>query len=93
MKRLVADVLLILIIVCLGKMVINDQDYSSIENKIKNFDQQVSNNRIIDKPDNIVRVNQIEENFAGQLGNSISDMIYTIVKESVNTISNIFVEN
>ena len=92
MKRLIADILLIVIIVALGKMIIVEDDYSSIDEKIASFDQQVANNRIIEPPKNIVRVNQVDENFAGDLGNSISDLIYDVVRGSVDTISNIFVE-
>ena len=92
MKRLIADILLIVIIVALGRMIIVEDEYSSIDEKIASFDQQVANNKIIDPPNNIVRVNQVDENFAGELGNSISDLIYGVVRGSVDTISNIFVE-
>ena len=94
MKRLIADILLIVIIVALGKMIVIENDYgSSIDEKIASFDHQVANNKIIEPPKNIVRVNQVDENFAGDLGNKISDVIYNVVRGSVETISTIFDTN
>ncbi len=93
MRRFLLDALCILLIVILGRTYLSEQEPETVNDKLERFNTQVENQEIIAVPDNTMPLNQIEENFAGQLGNSISTFFVEFIDGSVRLVTTVFSVN
>ncbi len=93
MKRFVFDALCILFIVLLGRTYLEDPAEESVEQKLARFNSQVENHEIIEVPAFHQPLNQIEENWAGKLGESTSKIIIQLIEGSVRFVTSVFSEN
>lgn len=92
MRRFLIDLLLILIFVLLGRQLIRESEYYTIEEKIDAFNQKVERHEPLDHPSSL-HLNQTQENIAGKLGNTLSGVIYETVSGTMEMIAMIFDEN
>ena len=92
MRRFLIDFCLILVFVMLGRELNNEADSMKFEEKIDEFNQKVQNKEVVDHP-SYLHLNQIEENAAGKLGDSLSSVIYETVYHTMEVIAMIFDEN
>ncbi len=92
MRRFLIDLILIVIFVMLGRQLLDADDVLPIEKRIDEFNQKVESRQIVDHQSNL-HLNQTEENFAGRIGNVLSDVIYETVYGTMEMIAMIFDEN
>ncbi len=92
MRRFFIDLLLILIFVLVGRELIDESENYTIEDKLDAFNQKVERNEPLDHLSSL-HLNQTEENMAGKLGNTLSDVIYETVYGTMEMIALIFDEN
>ncbi len=93
MKRFLFDTLCILLIVIIGKSLTSPVEKQSLEQRMDSFNQQIQNEEVIIAPEQHLPLNQVNENFAGRLGSTISEGVVNIIDGSVRFISTIFSEN
>ncbi len=93
MKRFFLDGLCILLVVLLGRSYVDEVKPESIDDKLVRFNTQVQNNEIIETPNNTMPLNQIEENFAGKLGNTMSNLFVQMIDGSVRLVTTVFSED
>lgn len=93
MKRFILDACFIFMIVSLGRNYIEDPTFESIDEKLERFNQQVENHEILDRVNPARPLNPIEENWAGKLGEHLSEAVIKMIDGSVRFITTIFDEN
>ncbi len=91
MRRFLVDLVLILIFVLLGRELVKQSEQDTIEDKIEAFNQKIERNEPLDHP-SLLHLNQTEENIAGQLGNTLSHVIYETAYGTMEMIAMIFDE-
>ena len=89
MKRFILDGFLILIIVSLGSALSRQQE-PSVQQRVDDFNDQVLHHQIVGQQSQGLAVSQIEENWAGQVGENISSMVIRVVSGWVRLISAAF---
>ena len=89
MKRLLLDILTIVLLVSIISTVTDQVSTPTFDEQIANFEQQIENG-VIYHPDKEVYLLQIEENYAGKLGNSLSSFVSKVINESVSIVKEIF---
>lgn len=90
MKRFLFDGLCILFIVLLGRTYLDRPENETFEDKIMRFNAQVDNREIIETPENHQPLNQINENWAGQLGQKLSGFVVDVIDGSVRIVTSVF---
>lgn len=82
MKRVILDVIFVLMIVVIGNSFNAIRQQETIEQRIKNFEMQISNQEVIES-DHYTKVTyQTTENIAGKIGQSLSDFVIRTVQDS-----------
>lgn len=93
MKRFLVDAALILMIVMLGRAYLDAPSVESVEEKLARFNAQVEKGEIIETPQYHQPLNQIEENWAGRFGETVSGIVVDVIDGSVRFITSVFSEN
>lgn len=93
MKRLLADVLLVIILVSIGSYM-NEQDQFTVkqqfESQVQEFEEGVAQHQVTKAKTGSATLNDIEENAASQLAQSGSEVVIDIIHGTVGMLSEIF---
>ncbi|MDD6466868.1 MAG: hypothetical protein PUF50_01635 [Erysipelotrichaceae bacterium] len=92
MKRLLLDILLILMIVSIGAVISTDLNEPTIplEQQLQDYEKLIENG-VIYQPNRPVYLLQTEENNAGKLGNVMSSFIVRVVQEGMGFLKEIWI--
>lgn len=93
MKRFIADVILILILVSIGSYISHKDDSSvqqSMEEKRVRFEENIAQEKEIVTTKEIVSLNDIEDNRAGQMAKQSSEFVVGAIHGTVKTVATIF---
>ena len=87
MKRLLLDILIILLVVSIVSTISKDP-LPTFDDQIQNFEQQIEDG-VIYQPNKEVYVRQIEENYAGKFGSSLSKFVVDVIHEGMDIVKEI----
>lgn len=92
MKRFLADVILILILVSVGSYITHKDDSATqetLEEKRLKFEEDVASSKELNTDNSSVSLNDIEDNRAGKMAKQSSEFVVDTIRGTVKTMSDI----